>query len=72
MISLKLIPAQKEVVSKVTNVAKKTNKENIRELFKHNNKPLHRLDCENRWGSTISMHESVACQGFTGPNRLGK
>ena len=63
----------KEVVSKVKNVAKKTNKENIKELFKHNNnKPLPRLNCENRSGSTISMHESVACQGFTGPNRLGK
>ena len=38
---------------------KKTHKQNIRELFKHNNKSPPRLDCETRWGSTFSMLEST-------------
>ena len=36
----------KDVVSNVRNIAQKTHKQNIRELFKHNNKPLPILDCE--------------------------
>ena len=39
-----------DVVSKVKNVAKKTHKQNIRKLFKHNNKPLFRLDRDICWG----------------------
>ena len=49
----------KEVVSKVRNVAKKIQKQNIRELFKLNNNPLSRLDCETRWGSSFLMVESM-------------
>ena len=47
------------VVSNVRNVAKKTNKQNIRELFKHNNKSLSKLLCETRWDSLFLMLESM-------------
>ena len=36
----------KEEVSKVRNLAKKTRKQNIRELLKHNKKSLPKQDCE--------------------------
>ena len=58
MTSLKLIPA-KEVIPKVRNVAKKTRKQNIRELLKHNNKPLSRLDCGTGRSSTFLMLENM-------------
>ena len=37
----------KDIVSKVRNGAKKTHKQNITELFKHNNKAFPSLGCEN-------------------------
>ena len=46
----------KEAVSKVTNFSKRTNKHNIRELFKP---PLPRLDCETRWSTTFLTLESM-------------
>ena len=49
----------KEMVSKFRNVAKKSHKQSIRELFKHNNKPNPRLDGETRWGSIFVMFESM-------------
>ena len=48
----------KEVVSKVRKVDKKTRKLSITKLLKHN-KPLSRLDCDTRWGSTFLMLESM-------------
>ena len=49
-----------EVMSKVGNDTKKTNKQNIIELFKHNNKPLLRLDCETRWGTKFLILERMS------------
>jgi len=49
----------KDIISKAHNIAKKTHKQSIRELFKNNNRPLPRLDCETRWGSTYSMLHSM-------------
>ena len=49
----------KEVVSKVRNVSKKTHKPNIRELFKHNNKPFPTLDFEKCWVLRFLMFESM-------------
>ena len=53
----------REIVSKFRNVTKKCHKQSIRELFKQNNKPLSRLDCETRWSSTFLMLESMLYVG---------
>ena len=50
----------KEVVSKMRNAARKTHKQNIRERFKHNDKPFPRLDYETLWDSTFQCYE-VCC-----------
>ena len=49
----------KEVVSKVRNVADKINKQNIKELFKHNSKPFPRPACETRWTATVLVLKSM-------------
>ena len=49
----------KVAVSKVGNVSNKTHKQNIREMFKHNNNSFPRVGCETGWGSAFLMLKSM-------------
>ena len=49
----------KSLLTKVRKIVNKTHTQNMRLVFRKNDKPLPKLDCETRWGSSYEMLQSV-------------